>query len=287
MARGAVQGQPVVEAARCSVRRHVTSIKISAAERFLDAAARAIWWLSNPETAQIRAHQFVAFTLPLLSRLYRSDVVHGPGVKAAMLNRLLSAMTRSGRSFHLHTVLKNREVLIDAHSDGRGVLIATAHLRLGFAAHQALKAIGQVPVFVGNGDQDTSGSHWGDGEPLRTIDARHADVLIQCSRHVRRGNSLVAFVDYRTAAGSDPDAPVAISPNAFAWALKNNVPIVFMLSSLSPSGEIILEFSRANIPDDQTASGAAIAGSFAISLEDRYAWPCTVMRPREARTILS
>lgn len=247
------------------------------AQLFLDAAAWLIWRLYAPDSVQLAACRFIDRAFPLLSRAYGLGKAgkRRPVRRATMLNRMLSQFTRIDPDFTLHTDIENGALLRAATAGDRGVLICTAHLRLSFAAHRALRDLGLKPVFVGITERGTAGWNWGDAEPLATIDAARADVLIRCLRHVRRGNAVIAFVDYRGAPGTGAE-PLLISPNAFTWAALNAVPLLFMATRLKRDGRIAIEFER---PDAAVSSAA----EFAAFIERRTGWDCVVKRPKEER----
>jgi len=251
------------------------------AHLFLDMAAGIVRRVHPPETVQLAAVRLIDRSAPLLARAYgvgRRARYH-PDRRATMLSRMLCTITERHPAFTLHSRIEQSELLADATAGGRGVLVCTPHMRLAYAAHRALHLRGLNPVFVSVPGNVQRGSHWGDAAPLTVLDADRADILFLCARHIAAGDVVIAFVDYRL----DPPvargvpAPVAISPNAFAWAGIERVPLLFMAPRLAPDGHIVLEFAR-----PRPGSGAATARAFADFIEPRTGWRCIVQRRKDA-----
>jgi hypothetical protein len=253
-------------------------VRYQLALRFLDIVASLIWRFKTPATVQLAACRFIDTAFPLLSLAYGDRGKHRPLRRASMLNRMLCTLTRIDPNFTLHTRFKNGALLHAALAEERGALICTAHLRLTFAAHRALRDLGLDPAFVGLAPAGVTGWNWGDAEPLTKIDADRADVLIRCSQHLRAGGVVIAFVDYHGDSYKvrDPDQPLLISPNAFTWAANNGVPLLFMATRLEPDGRIVIEF-------DRPSGGPSSAAAFAAFIERRTGWTIAVKRPKEQR----
>ena len=248
----------------------------------LDAAADLIRRRYAADRVQHMACRFIERSHPILSRSYGFGrrPIHHPDRRATMLNRMLCRITERGPGLTLDAALERGALLDAATAGGRGVLICTAHQRLAFAAHGLLRARGLTPVFVAIPGNVQRGSHWGDRDPLTLVDAESPDVLFRCARHIAQGDIVIAFVDYRIAPDHDGRRapPVAISPNAFAWARTNHVPLLFMASRLTSEGRIMLELAQ----PEARAAGAALARSFADFLEARTGWRCVVRRRKDA-----
>ena len=261
------------------------------AHRILDLIAWVIWRRNSPETVQFAACRFIDRWLPLLARSYflGRPTLYRAEHRATALNHFLCQFTRFDSSFTLHVDAENVEAVIEASAGNRGVLICTVHLRLTFAAHRVLLDLGLKPVFVGNVSPAISGWNWGHPDPITAIDARRADVLIRCAAHTRRGDIVFAFVDHRpdemNNGGTPP--PVAISPNAFAWARANDVPVLFLASRLSPDGRIVIEFHKPEAMAARPDAADPSAIGFAKFIEKRTGWRCVVRRPKETQRDLS
>lgn len=262
-------------------------MKLWIAHRILDAIARVIWHRNNRQTVQFAACRFIDRWLPFFARSYfiGRPSLYRPDHRATALNHLLCQFTRIDPRFTLHVDVENADAMIGAAAGNRGVLICTAHLRLTFAVHGVLRDLGLKPVFVGFVSPKASGWNWGHPDPITTIDAARADVLIKCAAHIRRGDIVIAFVDHRPAGLSNSDAPppVAISPNAFVWARNSGVPVLFLASRLTPDGRIVIEFQKPEAVATRPDAAEPFAIGFADFIERRTGWRCVVRRPKEIR----
>lgn len=253
-------------------------MRLRIAHLVLDWTARMIHLSVLPERIQPVAWRFIQMSFPFLwaARKWRLSPGYRPDARAAMLNRMLCMFTRLDPDFTLHVELENASALMAAAAKGRGVLVCTGHQRLAFAAHRAILDLGIQPVFVGLTSGGCVGWNWGHPDPISTIDAERADVLLRCRARARQGNALVTFVDYyQDSREAEETPPVAISPNAFAWASNDNVPIVFLAARTARNGRIILTFRE---PDDLDAAPMALADAFARFLSEKTGWPCIVAR---------
>jgi hypothetical protein len=257
-------------------------LRYAIAHLALDGVADLIGRRHPAECIQHRLCRFIERSYPSLSRAYGLGrrPIHHPDRRATMLNRMLCRITARGPGVRLDAAWEQGALLDAAAAGGRGVLICTAHQRLAFAAHALLRARGLKPVFVAIAENVQHGSHWGDPEPLRIVDAGRPDVLFRCARHIADGDILIAFVDYRIEPrpGDRGAAPVAISPNAFAWALGNDVPLLFLASRLTREGRILLELAQPMA----RRGGAALARDFADFVQVRTGWRCIVQRRKAA-----
>jgi hypothetical protein len=257
-------------------------LRYAIAHLVLDAAADLIGRRRAADRVQHSVCRFIERSYPILARVYGFGrrPVHHPDRRATMLNRMLCRITAHGPGLRLDAAWEQGALLDAAAAGGCGVLICTAHQRLAFAAHALLRAQGLKPVFVAIPGNVQPGSHWGDREPLTLVDAENPDVLLRCARHIANGDIVIAFVDYRI----EPDPgdrrapPVAISPNAFAWARSNDVPLLFLASRLTREGRILLELAQ----PEAGKAGAALARDFADFLEARTGWRCVVQRRKDA-----
>lgn len=257
------------------------------ANRILDLIAWVIWRCNSPETVQFAACRFIDNCLPFLARIYfiGRPTLYRADHRATALNHFLCQFTRIDPRFTLHVDVENMDAVIEATTGNRGVLVCTVHLRLTFAAHGVLRDLGLNPAFAGFVSPKISGWNWGHPDPITAIDAKRADVLIQCGVHIRRGDIVFAFVDHRPddMANSGTPPPVAISPNAFVWARDNDVPLLFLVSRLSPDGRIVIEFHKPEAMAAETDATDPSAIGFANFIEKRTGWRCVVRRPKEIR----
>ena len=254
--------------------------------RMLDGLAWLIWRFSSPAMAQLAAFHVIDRWPSRLARIYNfgRKAHYRADYRVRALNHILCVFTQYDPNFTLHVDVENADALIAASMGARGVLICTAHLGLTLAAHRALHDLGYTPAFVIFDSPRTARWNWGHPAPLTVIDAGRPDVLVRCSRHIQRGDAIIAFVDYHTAgmAMCDGPQPLGISPNAFAWAHLNDIPILFMASRLDSGGRIVIELENsASVHRDGPATGASTARAFAEFLEQRTGWRCIIRRPKE------
>ncbi len=257
----------------------------SIANQLLGLLARIIWYSSRRERAQFAAWRVIRALYPLLSALY------SPGVtgrlrkdwRGSMLNRILSVFTRIDPGFSLHLEMRGAWLLTEARRQHGGVLVCTGHFGLTLASHKGLLDLGLAPVFVvsaDNGARDVSGWNWGTATPLELLDADRPDVLIRAATRVRED-----YDPLKEGLLCRSDA-MAISPNAFAWAQINRVPMLFMASATGEDGRIVLEFTRpVHALPASPREALACAGEFSTFMSQRMGRDYVVMRPKSAAAL--
>ncbi len=260
------------------------------ANQLLGVLARIIWSASRPEYVQFSAWRVIRATYPILSAFYRAGIDAGlrKDWRGSIMNRMLSVFTRIDPGFTLHLEIRSPHLLADMRRRHGGVLVCTGHFGLTLAAHKGLLDMGLEPVFIGsgeNGARDMSGWNWGTPRHVDLLDADRPDVLTQASKRVRGGAVLIGYVDYDPAATA-PRAGAgtqAVSPNAFAWAQLERVPILFMASSLADDGRIVLEFFQpANAMAGNAREALACADEFCNFIGRRMGRDYVIRRPKHA-----
>lgn len=259
------------------------------ANRSLGLIAWLVWHCSSPQQAQLAAWRVIGASHPMLSLIYRTGVSRRlrKDWRGSMLNRFLSVFTRIDPAFKLHVDMNDVHYLNEARRQHGGVLICTGHFGLTLAAHKALLDLGIEPVFVGSGLQgarDTSGWNWGTPKPVELLDSDRPDVLLQARRRIDAGAVVIAYVDYDPEEGrAGKVGPMAISPNAFAWAALNRVPLLFMASRPGEDGRILLEFTLPPhpLPDNPRAARECAAG-FRDFMAARMDRDYVILRPKDA-----
>lgn len=260
------------------------------ANQLLGVLARIVWYSSRPEHVQFTAWRVIRASYPALSAFYRSGI--GASLRkdwrGSMMNRMLSVFTRIDPRFALHLEIRSPHLLTEMRRRHGGVLVCTGHFGLTLAAHKGLLDMGLEPVFIGsgeNGARDMSGWNWGTTRSVDLLDSDRPDVLTQARRRVRGGAVLIGYVDYDPAAAAPQVASGAraVSPNAFAWAQLERVPILFMASSLADDGRIVLEFIQpANAMPAGPREALACAGEFCRFIGSRMGRDYVIRRPKHA-----
>ena len=121
------------------------------------------------------------------------------------------------------------------------------------------------------------GWNWGHPDPLQTIEARDCFLFAKLRQRSQR-RRIICFVDYNPSL--QPPETMIISPNLFVWAEHEQIPVVFMFTSLGDDGRIRIELDRVPGAErsasrtplfDLSSSGAA--GSARCFVQKIDEWP--------------